>query len=268
MEPEEFWSLGDYSIVGDLWAQAGRNVILALDLRDRDVVDLATGTGVAALTAAQHGARSVTGVDVTASLLEQAASRAERIGVQVDWITADMHRVPLPSGCADTVVSTFGLIFSAEPADALREALRLTRPGGQVVFSSWSLSGLFGKIRQTLSRHFPEAPAPWHEDPAQIRALAGPLSAVEERWFTVAVDSPERFVELLEQHSAPFILGAQSLGSRWSEARRDLLETVHRFARKPDDGTHSPGTAQDSPDAGTTLSASYLVTTVPAACLG
>lgn len=257
MEPSEFWSLGDYSIVADLWAQAGRDVVAALDLHNKHVVDLATGTGVAAIAAARQGARTVTGVDVTPSLLEQAAHRAEALGAQIDWVTADMHRVPLPNGCADVVISTFGLIFSPEPAEALDEALRLTGPGGQVVFSSWSPSGLFGQIRQTLSRFFPEAPAPWHEDPEQIRSLAGPHATVEERWFTVRVESAERFVELLEQHSAPFVQGARTLGPQWAQARDELLTTVRRHVQ------HQKVQDQND-DAGITLSASYFVTTVPA----
>lgn len=259
MEPEEFWSLGDYAIAGDLWAQTGRDVVVALDLHNKDVLDLATGTGIAAITAAQQGARSATGVDITPGLLSHADQRAQLLGLNVEWMQADMHQVPLPDDSADLVLSTFGLIFSPEPADALREALRLTRPGGHVVFSSWSPSGLFGQIRETLSAYFPEAPAPWHEDPEQIRALAGPGAEVDERWFTVTVDTPEEFVNLMEQHSAPIILGARSLGPQWEDARQALLETVRDHVRDQNDE------AGNSHSASTRLNASYYVTTVPAA---
>ncbi|NDK33139.1 class I SAM-dependent methyltransferase [Nesterenkonia haasae] len=249
MDPAEFWSLGDYSVIGDLWAQAGRDIVASLTVENKDIVDLATGTGVSAIAAARRGGRSVIGVDVTQSLLEEAAHRAETAGVKPQWVQADMHQVPLGDNCADLVISTFGLIFSAEPLEALNEAKRLVRTGGEVVFSSWSSSGMFSHIRQALAPYFPDAPAPWHEDPEDIRRLVGPQAIIREGWFTVEVNSPETFVDLMEKHSAPIILGAQSLGPRWPEARDALLSTVRRWAE---------------PSAlGTSLRASYLVTSVP-----
>lgn len=136
MDPAELWSLGDYSVIGDLWAQAGRDIIESLSVENKDIVDLATGTGVSAIAAAKRGVRSVIGVDVTQSLLDEAAQPAEAAGVVAQWLNADMHQVPLSENCADLVMSTFGLIFSPEPHEALSEAKRLARPGGEVVFSS------------------------------------------------------------------------------------------------------------------------------------
>ncbi|TLP95779.1 hypothetical protein FEF26_10415 [Nesterenkonia salmonea] len=108
---------------------------------------------------------------------------------------------------------------------------------------------MFSHIRQTLAPYFPDTPTPWHEDAEEILRLVGTQAAVREGWFAVEVESPEAFVELMERHSAPIILGAQSLGPRWPEARDALLSTVRRWAE---------------PSAvGTSLRASYLVTSVP-----
>lgn len=115
MDPAEFWATGDYAVVGDLWAQPGRDLVASLPVQGQDVVDLATGTGVTAITAAAHGAQSVVGVDVTPGLLREAARRAGRARVDVTWVTADFLAVPLPSGCADLVTSTFGVVFAADP---------------------------------------------------------------------------------------------------------------------------------------------------------
>src|SRR5579875_677930 len=101
MEPSEFWSIGDYSVVGELWSSPGRDLIASLGVTGLDVVDLATGTGVTAIAAAEHGAASVVGVDITPSLLTEAARRAELAGVSVRWVEADVASVPLPDASAD-----------------------------------------------------------------------------------------------------------------------------------------------------------------------
>ena len=226
MEASEFWSIGDYAIVGELWSAPGCDLAASLDVAGRDVIDLATGTGVTAIAAAGLGARSVVGVDVTPKLLAEAARRADAAGVEVTWIEADVTAVPLPEGSADFVVSTFGIIFAGDPDAAIGECRRLARPGGRIVFTSWPGPGLFGQIRQVLSRYFPDAPEPWYEGPTRIRSVVGPDAKIVERSFVLQVASPEVFVSQLERHSAPFILAAQTLGDRWLRARADLLEVV------------------------------------------
>ncbi|WP_017586043.1 methyltransferase domain-containing protein [Nocardiopsis ganjiahuensis] len=226
MDPAQFWSTGDYAVVGDLWSAPGRDLAAALPVRGRDVVDLATGTGATAIAAARHRARSVAGVDVAPPLLEVARHRADAAGVDVTWLEADMASVPLPSESADLVTSTFGIIFAADPRAALSEARRLTRPGGRVVFTSWSGTGLFGRIRQTLAPYFPDSPEPWHETPEEIGSVAGPGAEVTEQAFTMTVASPEGFVDLMHRHSAPIIRGAHTIGDRWPQARARLVDVV------------------------------------------
>src|SRR5690606_37625750 len=175
-------------VVGDLWAQPGRDLAATLAVRDRDVVDLATGTGVTAIAAARHGARSVTGVDVTPDLLREAVRRSRAAGVDVDWIEADLTDVPLPTDCADLVTSTFGLVF-AEPGPALAEARRLARLGGRVVFTSWAAEGLSGRTRQALGRYFPGAPEPGHAERDASRSVAGADATLEVSSFTMTIAS-------------------------------------------------------------------------------
>ena len=249
MEASEFWAIGDYTIVGELWSAPGRDLAASLDVAGLDAIDLATGTGVTALAMADRGAGSVVGVDATPSLLAEAARRADDQGLDVSWLEADLAAVPLPDRSADLVTSTFGVIFAPDPAAAIAECRRLTRPGGRVVFTSWSGTGLFGKLRQTLSPYFPDAPPPWHEEPDDIRPLVGADATIDERSFVLAVDSPEGLVDQLERYSAPFVLGARNLGDRWPDARADLVETVVA-AGDVDEGFYR-------------CPVTYLVTTVP-----
>ena len=249
MEAGEFWSIGDYSIVGDLWSAPGRDLAGSLDLTGRDVIDLATGTGVTAIAMANLDARSVAGVDAAPKLLAEAARRADADGVDIDWIEADVTSVPLPDQSADIVVSTFGIIFADDPDAAIHECHRLARPGGQIIFTSWSGSGLFGQIRQALAPYFPDAPVPWHESPHRIRSIVGTGVDVVEQSFVMAISSPEAFVSQLEHYSPSFIIGAQTLGDQWPQARADLLDVV----------TAAGEVQRDSYRA----QVDYLVTTIP-----
>ena len=248
MDAGEFWSVGDYALVGELWAQPGRDLAASLDVVGRRVIDLATGTGVTAIAMAGLGAASVTGVDAAPKLLAEAARRSDARELEVEWLEADMTAVPLPDGSADIVVSTFGLIFAADPTAAIVESRRLCRPGGRIVFTSWAGPGLFGQLRQALSPYFPDTPEPWHESRRGIRSVVGADAEIVERSFGLTVASAEAFVSQLERQNPPFILGAQALGDRWHQARAELIDVVAAAGERHEDSLHAR--------------VSYLVTTL------
>ena len=78
------------------------------------VIDLACGTGNAALLAAARGAR-VVGVDAAPRLLEVARERARASGAEVEFRESDLLDLPVADGAADVVVSVFGVIFASDP---------------------------------------------------------------------------------------------------------------------------------------------------------
>ncbi|QOR70684.1 class I SAM-dependent methyltransferase [Ruania alkalisoli] len=221
MKAAQFWATGDYATVGDLWSQPGRDLPARLSVTGKDVVDLATGTGVTAIAAARAGAGAVTGVDVTPSLLVEARRRAGDLPIR--WVEADVTALPLPDDSADLAVSTFGMVF-AEPGSAFGEARRIVRPGGRVVTTSWSEEGFFGRLRRTLAPYAPDAPEPWHENAVGIRNVLGPGAEVAEASFVMTVASPEDFVEMLERHSAPIVLLSRGIGEQWLTARQALVD--------------------------------------------
>lgn len=234
MQPSQFWSIGDYRVIGDLWSAPGRDVVGSLDVAGKDVIDLATGTGVSAIAAASRGAASVTGVDITPALLAEAGRRAEAAGVDIRWVEADVQSVPLPDASADLVISSVGLIFAEDPDQALAEARRLTRPGGQIVFTSWSPAGLFGKLRVVMMEYFPQEPEPWHESPDRIREIAGAQAVVEERTFELVVASPEDFVDQMERLSSPFVIARENLQPQWHRIHDKLVTAVAAQGRMVD----------------------------------
>ncbi len=131
------WSAGRYETVGLRIAHIAEDVVDAVGRRrplpGAAVVDLACGTGSAALAAAARGAL-VTGVDITPDLMAIAAAKDG--GGSVTWVTADASDTGLPGGAFDAVVSNMGVVF-VEPQAQVAEIARLLAPGGTVAFSAW-----------------------------------------------------------------------------------------------------------------------------------
>src|SRR5436309_751542 len=71
------------------------------------VLDIACGTGVAAVTAAQRGAK-VTGLDLTPALLERARYNAQLAGLTIEFIEGDAEHLPFGDDTYDVVLSQFG----------------------------------------------------------------------------------------------------------------------------------------------------------------
>ncbi|MDT5015969.1 MAG: hypothetical protein QOD39_2129 [Mycobacterium sp.] len=139
MSTANVWSVGRYEAVADhiapIAAQVVDRVHRCTPVRDAALVDLACGTGSAALTAATRGAR-VTAVDITSDLIAIGAQKARDAGASITWLTADASDTGLPAHSFDAVVSNMGIIY-VEPAAQVAEFERLMKSGGTLAFSSW-----------------------------------------------------------------------------------------------------------------------------------
>ena len=108
------WNIGRYEqTAAELEPVAAHVVALANLQRGEHVVDLATGTGNAALIAAGAGA-VVTGVDTAPRLIDIARSRAVTERVEASFLVGDMQALPFDDGSFDIALSVFGLIFAAD----------------------------------------------------------------------------------------------------------------------------------------------------------
>ncbi|MDA8066318.1 MAG: methyltransferase domain-containing protein [Thermaerobacter sp.] len=98
------------------------------------VLDVGTGTGALALDLAWGlaGEGRVMAVDIDAAGLEAARLMAQRLRVPVETVRGDVHDLPFQAGTFDRTVARFLLQHLKDPAKALAEMVRVTRPGGTV----------------------------------------------------------------------------------------------------------------------------------------
>ncbi len=94
------------------------------------VLDVGCGSGLTLVLAQQRGAVP-SGVDISPGLLGIARDRLPRADLRV----ADMESLPFGDAAFDAVTGVNAFQFAGDPRRALREAARVTRPGGHVVAS-------------------------------------------------------------------------------------------------------------------------------------
>ena len=119
---------------------ARRLVELAALPPGAQVLDIGTGTGWAALAAAQHVGPTgrVLGVDLAPELLERARRKVAAAGLtHVEFREGDAERLDLGDQRFDVALCASGLFFVPDMLAALREWHRVLKPGGQVGFSGW-----------------------------------------------------------------------------------------------------------------------------------
>ena len=204
------------------------------------VLDVGSGTGVAAITAARLGA-TVTGSDLTPELLEQARENAHISGVQVDWREADAEALPFGDGEFDVVISQFGHMFAPRPDVATAEMLRVLKPGGRIAFSTWPPDHFTGRMFALTARYAPPPPAGavspvlWGE-PSIVRERLG--DAVRDLMFErdlmmINTLSPQHVRFVTERTAGPVRKLAESLSvsdpAKLEEFRReyDALATQY-----------------------------------------
>lgn len=121
------------------------------------VLDVGTGTGVVAITAARAGAR-VTALDLTPGLLEHARENGRIAQQDIVWTEGDAEQLPYADGSFDLVLSQFGHMFAPRPDVAIAEMRRVLKPHGRIAFATWPPEHLVGRMFAFVGRNSPPPP--------------------------------------------------------------------------------------------------------------
>jgi SAM-dependent methyltransferase len=236
---QQAWASGDFAVV------ATRIMIVAEQLCDTAdlhagwrVLDVATGSGNAAIAAARLGCTAV-GIDYVPELLERGRERAAAEGLEVELIEGDAEALPFADGSFDAVTSVFGSMFAPNHAQAASELLRVCRPGGTIALASWTPDGFVGELFRTTAAHVPPPPGVaspmlWGTE-AHLRELFGDgicSLEVAERTFTWRFESAEDFAEFFRTWYGPTVKAFAALeGDARDALERDLVALARRHDR-------------------------------------
>jgi SAM-dependent methyltransferase len=228
------WDAGDYAEVAErLVMPLGPVAVEAAAITAGDeVLDVATGTGNAAIPAAAIGAR-VTGIDIAPGLIETARTRAAQAGVTIDFAEGDAEDLPYADASFDVVTSTLGVQFAPHHEQAAAELARVLRPGGRMALCNWTPQGYIGRFFATLSPYMPSPPAgvsppPKWGDPDHVTALfegTGITLTFARRTVDFRDRSPEAFIDFMATCYGPLVKARELLTAdgRWDDLRADLI---------------------------------------------
>ena len=168
----------NFAVVEGMTCTAAPKLVRFAGVKAGDaVLDVGCGTGVVALTAARAGAKA-TGVDLTPELVARAEENAALMELGVEFHRGDCEHLPFADATFDVVMSQFGHMFAPRPEVAVREMLRVLKPGGTIAFSTWPpdrFTGSFFKLVASYGPPLPPEVAPpiqWGE-PDVVRARLG-----------------------------------------------------------------------------------------------
>ena len=135
---QQAWASGDFHAVAARIVLVAEQLVDTADLRAGwHVLDVATGSGNAAIAAARLGCQAI-GVDYVPSLLARGRERATAEGLDVALLEGDAEALPFPDRSFDAVTSVFGSMFAPDHEKAASELVRVTKPGGTIALASWT----------------------------------------------------------------------------------------------------------------------------------
>jgi ubiquinone/menaquinone biosynthesis C-methylase UbiE len=224
------WASGDYAVVGTTLQIVGERLCETIDLRaGSKVLDVAAGNGNATLAAARRFC-DVTSTDYVPALLERGRGRAAAEHQAIDFRVEDAEALSFADASFDVVLSTFGVMFTADHGKAAAEMLRVCKPGGTIAMANWTPEGFIGRVFKTIGRHLPPPPG------ARSPALWGTRDAIEAMFghgarsielvpqtFAFRYRSPEHFVEVFRTWYGPTHKAFQALGDKGAALEADML---------------------------------------------
>jgi SAM-dependent methyltransferase len=237
------WKLGDYRSISTMLPSISSHLVRSMNIKSgEDILDVACGNGNTAITARRMSA-NVTGIDITAELLELAVEEAKMAQVEgITWKEGDAQNLPFEDESFDVVLSTFGHMFAPQAELVAKEMIRVTKRGGRIGFATWPPELAIGSIFKVNGKHLPR---PVNSPPSPI--LWGVPEVIEKRLNEVTkvhfergtalfpILSPNHFWEFMSTKYGPLINTIQILKNRGGDSieteslRDDFLKAIDPY---------------------------------------
>jgi ubiquinone/menaquinone biosynthesis C-methylase UbiE len=257
---DNVWSLGSYNEFAIFILPVSAHLVRLCNISSgENILDVACGTGNTAITARMivPGIK-VTGIDFTSELLTQAKDQAILAEVDdIKWKEENIESLSFEDEVFDAVLSSFGHMFAAHPQVAVKEMIRVTKPGGQIAFSTWPIELVNGRLFKAMAKHLPtsvsntnsiysdnqseqkqhqiiSSPIQWGNPDLIQRILQensnGTIEDIHfERGFVkIPVLSPNHYWKMMSTRSGPVIQAIQAIKepSKIEALKKDVLKAI------------------------------------------
>jgi len=240
---QKTWSEGDFAVVAAVVMMVSEELVEALDVVPGErVLDVACGSGNAAIAAARRSWGDVVGVDFVPALLERARERARAERLEIEFVEGDAAELPFGDAEFDVVTSVFGAMFAPDQGQAAKELLRTCKPGGRIGMANWIPDGPVNQLFGIVAKHAP--PPPGFTPPVlwgtedHVRELFGD-GVTDLRFERKASRQPfrsiEHYLEIFRNYFGPIKLAFDRVGPDGEAAlEADLREQLAQCNRAGD----------------------------------
>ncbi len=204
--------------------------------RGRSLADVACGPGTLAVLAAREGA-TVRALDFSPAMIALLQARAAAESLTIAAEVGDGMALPWPDASVDAAASLFGLMFFPDRDRGFRELVRVLRPGGRAVVTSWvpaariplleTLFRLLGELTGAPPSPARVLPLTTAQDCAREMSAAGfsdvdvtEVSASDTAATTAAL------VASMSRSNAPVALLRERSGAAWPAMERRLYDGI------------------------------------------
>jgi SAM-dependent methyltransferase len=152
----------------------------ALTSAPSQVLELAAGTGIvtAILRETLPATTAILATDLNPAMIACARGKPN-MPANITWQQADAQQLPFEDERFDAVICQFGLMFLPDKPRGLREAFRVLKHGGRLLFSTWDgleRNPLGSEAHNYLSTRFPNDPPKFMLTPfgwSDVEAITG-----------------------------------------------------------------------------------------------
>jgi len=212
-------------------------------------LDVAAGPGGLSLPAARLGAK-VLATDWSPKMIEHFNARVVAEGLDAEGRVMDCHTLDLPDDCYDVTGSLFGVMLVPGQAQALREMVRVTKPGGRVLLIAYGNPAEFEALHIFISAAqavVPEFEGPADDEPLLEFQVADPAllrqRLIDTGLTNVTVDTShqERITIRTGQQLWDWCLGGNPIpgmlvADLTDEQRADIIQVLDGMVRERSGG--------------------------------
>jgi SAM-dependent methyltransferase len=237
------WATGDFAMIA--WNTVFPCELLceAVGLRaGQKVLDVATGSGNAALSAARRGCEA-TGIDYVPALIDRARERAAVERLPARFKVGDCEEIPFPGESFDVVLSVYGSMFAPNQEKTAQELIRVCRPGGRIGMANWTPGGFWGRTFSLVAKYIPppeglRPPPEWGTEKRLRELFGGATSSIHitARSALFRYRDSGHWIDVFRTYFGPIIRVLETLDDkRRVEFLAELDDLLNRFNRSDDD---------------------------------